>query len=183
VVPPDWSFVCMRKTFWLSVFLLLSISSFAQANDPRWEAFGGYSYLRTNPGGGSDGANSSGWNASLDYNLGKHWGFKADLDGHYCCSQKEHNFLFGPQVQFHALHGKVFVHGLAGLSNAKASAFDFSDTVFAWAAGGGFDLPLSSKSHWALRLAQADYLGTHYSNTFQHNFRYSGGIVYSFGKR
>jgi hypothetical protein len=32
-------------------------------------------------------------------------------------------------------------------------------------------------------LAQVDYLGTHYADHIQHNFRYSGGIVFDFGKR
>jgi len=168
----------------ICIVFILSISSLAQTADPKWELFGGYSYLRSNPGGGSDSADSHGWNASLDYNFTEHWGFKGDFDGHYCCDgQKEHNVLFGPQLQFHLRSARIFFHGMAGLSHGNAPAVHFSDTVFAWAAGGGFDYPLGAKKRWALRLAQVDYLGTHYAETSQHHFRYSGGIVFDFGKR
>jgi hypothetical protein len=168
----------------ICIVLILSISSFTQTTDPKWELFAGYSYLRSNPGGGNDAADSHGWNASLDYNFTNHWGVKGDIDGHYCCdSQKEHNFLFGPQLQFKVDKSRIFLHAMAGVSHGDAPAAHFSDTVFAYALGGGFDYPLGSKKRWALRLAQVDYLGTHYADHIQHNFRYSGGIVFDFGKR
>ena len=175
----------MQKTLLLSCFLLVaSIASFSQTADPKWELFGGYSYLRSNPGGGNDAASSHGWNASLTYDFTKHWGVKADIDGHYCCdSQKEHNFLFGPQLQFKVDKSRIFLHALAGVSHGDAPSVHFSETVFAYALGGGFDYPLGAKRRWALRLAQVDYLGTHYADSIQHNFRYSGGIVFDFGKR
>jgi hypothetical protein len=176
----------MQKQLLLLVCMvvILSATSFSQASDPKWELFGGYSYLRSNPGGGSDSAHSHGWNASLDYNFTKHLGVKADIDGHYCCDgEKEHNFLFGPQLQFKVKNSRVFAHALAGVSHGSAPLGNFSDTVFAYALGGGFDYPLGHQKRWALRLAQVDYLGTHYADNFQHNFRYSGGIVFDFGKR
>ena len=172
----------MQKLF-VMLLLVLPLCSFAQSNDPKYEIFAGYSYLHTNPGGGKSSADASGWNASVDYNLTRHWGAKADFDGHYCCnSQKEHNFLFGPQYQFQASHTRLFMHALVGASNASAPAAHYSDAVLAWAAGGGFDLSFKAKSHWALRLAQLDYLGTNYRDSAQHNLRYSGGIVFTFGK-
>ncbi len=164
--------------------LILSFSSFAQSTDPKWELFGGYSYLRANPGAGDDAADSHGWNASIDYNLTKHWGVKGDADGHYCCDgQKEHNFLFGPQFQFKIENSRIFLHALAGVSHGSAPSVNFSDTVFAYALGGGFDYSFGHSKRWGLRLAQVDYVGTHYADAIQNHFRYSGGIVLNLGKR
>lgn len=164
--------------------LILSFSSFAQSTDPKWELFGGYSYLRANPGAGDDAADSHGWNASADYNFTKHWGVKGDADGHYCCDgQKEHNFLFGPQFQFGVKSSRIFLHALAGVSHGSAPSVHFSDTVFAYAVGGGFDYSVGHSKRWALRLAQVDYVGTHYADNIQNHFRYSGGIVLNLNKR
>ena len=172
----------MRKVFLLAGIVLASISiSFAQATTPKWEIFGGYSYLRSNPKNAPSG-DSNGWNASANWNLFKHIGIKADIDGHYCCGgEKEHNFLFGPQLTMRFKKSNIFFHLLGGVSHGSAQ--HFSDNVAAWAAGGGWDYALSSDSRWAVRVAQVDYLMTHYADQPQHNFRYSGGVVFRFGKR
>jgi hypothetical protein len=107
-------------------------------------------------------------------------GLKADFDGHYCCSgqgEREHNFLFGPQFNIRRRSANFFFHALAGVSHGNAPGF--SDTVLAWAAGGGVDIRLRGRIF--LRVAQVDYLGTNYAGALQHNLRYSGGLVFKFG--
>jgi hypothetical protein len=170
----------MRTTLVLAGLLALLPCSTVAQEAPKVEVFGGYSYIRANPKGGFVGSNGSGWNASAAWNLSSRWGLKADASGYYCCSgngEKEHNFLFGPQYNFRREKANFFVHGLVGMSHGNAPGF--SDTVLAWAGGGGVDVRWTDKI--SLRILQVDYLGTNYANALQHHFRYSGGIVFKFG--
>ena len=152
----------------------------ASSSVPRFELYGGYSYLRSNPGGNFNGAHSSGWDTSLNYNWNRWLGLKADVSGQYCCDgQTEHNFLFGPQLSWRRQRVNIFAHGLGGFSHGTDT--NFSDTVAAWDVGGGLEWKFKRWPRIAFRPIQADYLGTHYADMYQHNFRYSGGFVFSFG--
>ena len=148
---------------------------------PTVDIFGGYSYLRFNPGHGVPSTNVNGWNAAATWNVNRWLGFSGDIDGHYCCdaSQSIHNFLFGPRLTLRRHSMNIFTHALVGVSHGSASSF--SDTVAAWALGGGVDVNFHGPL--ALRLAQVDYLGTHYASETQSNFRYSGGIVLRLGSK
>ena len=180
----------MRKTFLLAVLLLLvSLAALAKDKDkgasknaseaaPKAELFGGFSYLRANPGGGLPGTNAIGWNASLNWNWNRWFGVKADFDGHYCCAgQKVHNFMFGPQFSYRRSKATFFVHGLGGASHGSATGF--SDTVAVWAVGGGVDWKLRKNLAW--RIGQADYVSTHFGGVFQHDFRVASGLVWRIG--
>ncbi len=170
----------MRTTLVLAGLLLLLPSSAVAQDTPTAEVFGGYSYIRANPKGGFIGSNGSGWNASAAWNWNKQWGLKADVSGYYCCSgngEREHNFLFGPQFNIRRQKANFFVHGLVGVSHGNAPGF--SDTVLAWAGGGGVDIRWTDRV--SVRVLQVDYFGTNYANTLQHHFRYSGGLVFRFG--
>ena len=172
----------MRTTLVLAGLLFLLPCSAVAQETPEEEVFGGYSYLRANPGSGFKGSNASGWNASAAWNWNKWLGVKGDFSGHYCCSgngEKKHDFLFGPQITFRRNAVNFFVHGLVGVSHGSAPAF--SDTVLAWAGGGGVDLRLNER--FSVRIAQVDFLRTNYANTWQNHFRYSGGVVIKFGKK
>ena len=167
-----------KRTLYTAVFALLSSCAVGQST-PRFDVFGGYSYLRSS-GASITSANASGWGTSLNWNW-KHWlGLKADIGGDYCCSgEREYNFLFGPQITFRRSHANFFVHGLGGVSHGNPAGV--SESVAAFAFGGGLDWKIRNDSGLALRLVQADYLGTNYGNLMQHNFRYSTGIVFGFG--
>jgi outer membrane protein OmpA-like peptidoglycan-associated protein len=106
-------------------------------------------------------------------------------------------YLFGPQIKRHGRFepfGEVLVGGAH--SNVYANAFKQvgltvtgigaapSNNAFALVAGGGFDIALSR--HFALRLAEVDYLLTRFGNNItgnqnQNSFRYVGGVVFRFG--
>jgi hypothetical protein len=109
-------------------------------------------------------------------------------------------YLFGPQIKLHSPRFQPFVHALFGgaHSNVYANAFkniclptsgvcSFSrapaNNAFAFAFGGGVDIPISHVV--AIRPAEIDYLLTDFTNPFnnahQNNFRYSGGLTFSFG--
>jgi opacity protein-like surface antigen len=123
---------------------------------------------------------TSGWEASVNYHWNNWLGLKADFDGHYCCDgAKMHDFLFGPQITFG--HGELspYVHGLAGVSHGTQAGF--TDTVLAYAVGGGLDVKITDRVSW--RLAQADYFGTRYADATQHDFRLSTGLVFRFWKK
>lgn len=111
-------------------------------------------------------------------------------------------YLFGPQIKVHAHRAQPFVHMLFGgahsnvyanafknicLANAGVCAFSTapSNNTFAFAFGGGIDIPIGHSV--AIRPAEIDYLYTNFSNRFnnsnQNNFRYSGGITFNLGTR
>ena len=170
----------MKKLIVLAV-LVLAVSALALAQDtPSVEIFGGYSYLRVSPTG-LDGVNTSGWEASLNYNFGPHWGLKGDVSGHYCCNgQHMHLFMAGPQWSYRTEKTTFFLHGLLGGGHAEGLG-GASDTNLAWAAGGGFDWHFGDR--WSWRVVQADYVGTNYIDNIQNNARVSTGLVFNFGKK
>lgn len=112
-------------------------------------------------------------------------------------------YLFGPQFKVRAHYFHPFGHILFGAAhtNVYANAFkkicqplpegcpiSKSPTAdaFAMAFGGGLDIPVNKTI--SIRPAEFDYFLTRFDNPFtgtanQHNFRYSGGIVFTFGNR
>lgn len=95
-------------------------------------------------------------------------------------------YVFGPRITvWRNNQMRLFVEALAGGVHAKVDVDAFrvnvSDDGFAGAAGGGLDWRLNDQ--WSLRLIQADYLPTNLGDQWQHNFRASTGIVFSFGPR
>lgn len=170
----------MKKALALSALLLLCAAASWGQNDPKFDVFGGYSYVHSGPGMGFASADANGWEASLSYNWNRWLALKADFDGHYCCDQTMHNFLFGPQINLGKGKLKPFVHGLVGVSHGTSTG-GFSDNVLGFAAGGGLDYKWTDRI--SLRIVQADYLGTRYGDETQHNLRLSAGIVFHFGRK
>ncbi len=170
----------MKKLIVVGLLLLLSSCVVWAQDTPSVEIFGGYSYMRVSPTG-LDGVNTSGWEASLNYNFGPHWGLKGDIDGQYCCNgQHLHMFMAGPQWSHRTEKTTIFIHGLLGGAHAEGLA-GASDTNLAWAAGGGFDWHFSDR--WSWRVLQADYVGTDFVENIQNNARISTGVVFNFGKK
>ncbi len=107
-------------------------------------------------------------------------------------------YVFGPQFSARAEKTHPYFHALFGgahstlYANAYANctpgllcygAAKPSQDAFAMALGGGFDISVSRAV--AIRVGQFDYLLTRFSNRLatnnQNNFRYSAGIVFTFG--
>ena len=160
-----------------ALVILCAMPGFAQ--DSQVDIFGGYSYLHSDPGGLASG-NASGWEASVGWNWNKWFAIKGDISGHYCCDQRMHNFMVGPQINFHSGKVNPFLHGLIGVSHGSSDA-GFSDDVLAFAFGGGIDVKASDRI--SIRIAQVDYLGTRYADETQNNVRVSAGLVFHFGKK
>jgi len=107
-------------------------------------------------------------------------------------------YLFGPVVKVpmkrvvpfgELLFGGSQTNGYANLTDAIIAgggsiSRQSAQHPFTMAFGGGFDVVASK--HVTLRLAELDYLLTRYTNPFtqtnnQNNFRYQGGVVFTFG--
>ena len=111
-------------------------------------------------------------------------------------------YMFGPQVKLRWQKANPFVHLLFGAAhtNVYGNAFNTicqpiagrcsfskapSADAFAMAVGGGIDIPVNKTV--SIRPGQFDYFLTRFDNPFtgtnnQNNFRYSAGIVFSFGE-
>lgn len=179
----------MRRV--LCLFALVVIAALpAAAQAPKAEVFGGYSYVRVNPGSGIDGINLNGWNASVTGNLNDWFGITGDFGGVYgspnisgtSVNTNAHTFLFGPTIKARSDKLEPFAHALFGGARLKGSSLGVSasDTSFAMALGGGVDWKANDAV--SIRLAQFDYLLTRFGGDSQHNARISAGIVFRFGR-
>ena len=185
----------------LGLVLLASLTAAAQ-DVPKAEGFLGYSYVRVNPGSGISGLNLNGGSGQFSYNVTNSISLVADLGGYRVHENiatspsgpviplrgSVFSYLFGPR--FTVRHDRVepFAQVLFGGARASASALGTSgsDNGFAMAVGGGVDFKVND--FFAVRPVQAEYLLTRLGSSLggtqsQHNFRYSAGVVFRFGKR
>lgn len=176
--------------------LSLAVVLNAQEN-PKYELFGGYSYLH------QTGTNFNGWEASGAYNFNRWIGLKLDADGHYFSDGRSgvfsvnlntHEIMLGPQFSWRQKRFTLFAHTLFGYSRFHDHFTELNlpppfpnplsqtnnANALGVALGGGADWNLSKS--WALR-AQGDYLQAAAFQDRSDNFRLSTGIVYRFGKR
>ena len=179
---------------------------------PRVELFGGYSFWRGVPF--SDGnriAWMHGGSASVAYNLNNWLGLVFDFGGFrvtrsgpggtpaggtVSADGNVFTYLLGPRISFRHDRFTPFVQGLFGAASASQVTLSgctvgctslSGDSTFAMTAGGGLDFKVSR--HFAIRLAQAEYLMTRFpdpsSNTenrvTENNVRLSAGLVFRFG--
>jgi opacity protein-like surface antigen len=196
-----------RLALLCGAMLLFAGIAAAQDDSPKVEAFGGYSYLRTNDGG--FGYNFNGGSGSLAYNLTRVFGVVGDFGGYHWNGSGDFagenatvvTYLFGPKVAFR--HGPItpFAQVLFGGAHISASGpsgcgtdsrvrseqsvgsgCSGSENGFAMTFGGGVDW--NATSHIGVRLIQAEYLltrfagsGTNGSDT-ENNARISAGVVF-----
>jgi hypothetical protein len=159
----------MRKTIVL-VGLMLLVSGAAMAQDaPKAEFAGTYTFIRT------FGTNCNGGGASGAGYFKEYFGVEGDFS--YCHASgggSAETYLVGPKLAFRS-SGKVdpFAHVLFGGMHVTGLS------TFALAFGGGFDY--KALPHVAIRVAQFDYIYTHFGGVRQNNFRYQGGIVIRWG--
>jgi len=109
-------------------------------------------------------------------------------------------YLFGPQIKvrthgihpfaqllFGGAHSNVYGNAFKQICQPIAGGCTFKGApagdAFAMAVGGGVDIPIHKNV--SFRPAEIDYLLTRFTNQFtnsnQNNFRYSAGLVFSFG--
>jgi hypothetical protein len=182
----------MRRNILIAVGLLFLLPLVARAQDePKVEISGGFSYLRPVE---LSSLNFYGWNISTAGNLNRWFGLAGDFGGNYASpgpsvfgisgrSVRAHTFLFVPRFSYRGTgRMTMFTHALFGAVHGSAGGFGLSvsDSAFAMAIGGGFDIRISDLV--AVRALQADYLMTRFGDARQNNVRLSTGIVIRFGK-
>lgn len=184
----------MRKTLFASLFVLAaSFSLFAQkSSDDKLDIFGGYSYVRFNPGQGASAINQNGWESMATFKVTPMFGIAADVDGSYNTTAGAKNsvytYMFGPQVKMGNDKGALLIHGLFGFAHDSVSAnilgtnISTSDNAFASAIGAGYDWRANETI--SVRLFQFDYLMTRFGSATQNNMRLAFGITFhpKFGK-
>jgi hypothetical protein len=160
------------KLYLMSAFGVLVLCGTAWAQDaaPRFELFGGYSYMRT-----SGSSNVNGWKAQASFNINKWMGIAADFAGNYQTTADPTpskgtagrpaanalSFLVGPQFSDRVGRVRGFAQLLFGGVNVE-KGFDVgragivSDTTaFSLVAGGGVDVNVND---WcAVRAFSLDY--------------------------
>jgi hypothetical protein len=154
---------------------------------------GTYSFIEANSGdfGGRFGVN--GGSVSLAYVLNDRFAAVADV-GVYRFPELPMNtnstmytYLFGPRMMFNRSgrldpFAQILLGG--GRLNASSRGIEAGENAFAIAIGGGLDVPL--RSHFTIRVVEADYLVTRFANgsgssATQNSFRVSAGLVFRFG--
>lgn len=194
-----WALLC-------GVMLLFAGVASAQ-DDSKVTAFGGYSYVRVNPGFGAPGENFNGGSGSVAYNFLPWVGAVADVGGYHWSQSgidaTAVSYMFGPKVSMHAGRITPFVQALFGGTHISGSefcedccdartrvgatkvhsegcvgSFSGSDNTFSMTLGGGVDW--NATQHLGVRLIQAEYYMTRFGSETQNNARISAGVTFRF---
>jgi opacity protein-like surface antigen len=186
----------MRKLF-LVALISLVLPVLAQAQEaPRFEIFGGYSYLRTDADFNTD-QDLNGFNAGFTANLASWVGIAFDISSHYGNtnliggSADFNTFMIASGPRFYLRRFErvtPFAHALIGgnrtaidVRSIGINAPNIADTSFAFIVGGGVDLNVTDKL--AVRLFQTDFVLTRFADINQNNFRTSTGLVLKLGEQ
>jgi outer membrane protein OmpA-like peptidoglycan-associated protein len=193
------------------VAVLCSVGTLAVAQDqpaPKWELFGGYSFLYPNadlhallPGGllpvsSPLESNPRGLGGSITYDFNRWFGLTLDASTHWGSGESSlgkkiddaafTNISFGPKVTFRRPHVAPFLEALVGDHRLTPDAFhDINKLGFM--IGGGLDFKVSK--HVALRLPRVDYVMSSYrygpsgttGSTDLRGIRAQAGLVFTWG--
>lgn len=179
-----------KTALFLLLWLVILAPGFAAAQSgvaPRWEVFGGYSYLRLDSPtfGFANYSNLNGWNAAGTFNLNLKWSATLDLSGHYGSQLRDFTYMIGPQYTWRRDKSKFFVHGLFGKTQDRVditvgTKSGFQGVGRAFGGGGGYDWDWSPRI--TFRVVQADYIGGNSFGKTQNNIRVSTGVIFHFGQ-
>lgn len=166
--------------------VVMSVSSLSLGQvAPRWEFYGGYSYLRFDSPtlGYANWSNLNGFNGEVTFNITTRFAVVADGSGHYGNQLTVYNYMLGPQYAFRRDKSKFFVHGFFGKAQntvniATSIKSGFVGVGHAFAAGGGYDRDLTPRFTFRV---QADYLNTNTFGATQNDIRVSTGLVFHIG--
>jgi outer membrane protein OmpA-like peptidoglycan-associated protein len=195
----------------LALIAVLSCVGSAAAQDqpvPKWELFGGYSFLYPNadlhvllPGGllpvsSPLESNPRGLGGSLTYDFNRWFGLTLDGSTHWGSGEttlgKEiddvgfSNLSLGPKITFRKTHVAPFLEALVGDHRLAPDAFHDIDKL-GFMFGGGLDFKVSK--HVALRLPRVDFVMSSYrygpsattGSTDLRGIRAQAGLVFTWG--
>jgi opacity protein-like surface antigen len=172
--------------FCITMLLFAGIASAQDTDSPKVEVFGGYSYVRFNPGMGAPGDNFNGGTGSVSFNPNSWLGLVGDFGGYHWSQGSDvapsdvnvFSYLFGPKIAFRSGRFTPFAQVLFGAVHSYVAGGP-SENAFAMAMGGGADWNFTD--HLGIRLIQADYLMTRFGfggpSYTQNSARISTGVV------
>ena len=198
---------------WATIIILSAFATLAEAQDapsPKWEVFGGYSFIY--PGADVHGllpsglvpvtslleSNPRGAGASLTYNFNRWLGLTGDISANLSSGESGvamriddaefFNLSGGPKITFRTHHVSPFLEALVGDHRLASEVFG-SDYGVGFMAGGGLDLRLTR--HFDLRLIRADYVFSNhqYGSSSQvpatdaRGVRLQSGLVFVWGDK
>ena len=188
--------------FLTGIFALGSAPSAHAQDAPKWEIFGGYTYMRANIVVNGTTFNMNGGSGAIAYNLSNWFALVGDFGMTHAGAVATQPFSltvmtyeFGPRVSWRN-HTKLtpFAQVLMGGGRATGTLYTSSlgtglaplgqSNDFNFTAGGGVDWKISHR--FSVRLAQAEYLHSQFPNAHnnsQSNLRLSSGLVFTFGQR
>lgn len=153
---------------------------------PKWEFFGGYSYMRFDspPLGYPSWSNLNGFNGEVTYNITHNFGVTADGSGGYGSMITAYTYMIGPQYSYRKDKSKYFAHGFFGKAQDTVNIETIIKSGFesvgrAYALGGGYDRDLNERFTFRV---MADYVHTDTFGTTQSNVRISTGLVFHIGQ-
>ena len=130
----------------------------------------------------------NGVNFSVAENLNSWFGGALDISSHFGTENgfktNTQSLTYGPVFSYRKNKTIVpFAHAMLGAVRGGPEYLDISkpEERFGVYTGGGLDVKVTP--HVALRVIQADYLMTRFSNARQDNIRLSAGIILLFGQK
>ncbi|HLW89400.1 MAG TPA: OmpA family protein [Terriglobales bacterium] len=194
-----------------AMIALCTFATLAAAQDqpaPKWELFGGYSFLYPNadvhgllprgvlPVSSPLESNPRGAGASITYDFKRWFGLTLDASTHWGSGETGvakriddaafSNLSFGPKITFRSRHFSPFLEVLVGDHRLMPDAFHDIDKL-GLMFGGGLDFKVSK--HVALRLPRVDYVMSSYrygpsattGSTDLRGIRAQAGLVFTWG--
>ncbi len=175
----------MRKALGVLAFLTLMAAPAAAQEYPKWEIYGGYSYMRAD----IQRVNQSlrGWDFTLTQNVKPWLGGMLQFTGDYAAPggirQNVHTLMYGPVFPFRKMGGFTpSLHALAGTARGSQTYLGLSRRKYAFAAAFGGALDVKVHRIVGVRIFQADYMITPFLGVRQDNLRVSAGLVFYLGK-
>ena len=175
-----------RSAAFLVPALLFFIPNLHAQEAPRFDVFGGFSYLRFDATtiGYPDYTNLYGWNGGAFGAITRRFGVAIDLSGNYGSEMSSYHFMIGPQYTWRRDRSKFFFHALIGKAQNRVDIVQptrngFESVGRSFGGGLGFDYDWRPKI--SIRVFQADYFHNNTFGTTQNDVRVSIGVVYHFG--
>ncbi len=183
----------MHRQLLLVLIMLVPFAFAGGRDEPRLEAFGGYSWVSTSllqdTGFVQARKGLSGWNSSISWNTTHNLGFVAEASGflgtpsqdNSAVKTRYYSLFVGPKITHHTRSDKVevFVHQLFGMSHATLTPNSGRPlTAFGYAMAAGFGMDFVVRKHMSLRPVQVDYMISQLTVHSQNQFRVSAGVVW-----